>query len=153
MLEKATELGVDEFVPLITKYSDFHLTKANLQARLERWQRIVGRACEQCGRAVLPVVRTPMAFSDFLALEDFRRFTRLLCYEKGGIPLSCGAPAGPIALCVGPEGGWDSSEVEAAQRADWKLVSLGCSTLRAETAALAAVTIIRIADCGLRIAD
>lgn len=150
MLEKATELGVDEFMPLITNYSDFHLTKANLRTRLERWQCIVGQACEQCGRAVVPAVRTPMIFADFLALEDFRRFTRLLCYEKSGVPFSVGMPAGPIVLCVGPEGGWDSVEIDAALQAGFKLVGLGRSTLRAETAALAAVTLIRIADCRLK---
>ena len=153
MLEKATELGVNEFIPLITKHSDFHLTKSNLRTRLERWQRIVGQACEQCGRAVVPTIRAPISFADFIALEDFCRFTRLICYEKGGVPLSSGTPAGPIALCVGPEGGWDSGEVDAALQAGFKLVSLGRSTLRAETAALAAIALIRIADCGLRIAD
>ena len=153
MLEKATELGVDEFLPLITKYSEFRTGNANLEARLGRWQRIVCQACQQCGRALVPAVRSPISFADFLALEDLRGFTRLLCYEKGGVPLRSLTPAGPIALCVGPEGGWDPGEVDAAQQAEFKPVSLGRSTLRAETAALAAITLIRIADCGLRIAD
>ena len=146
MLEKATELGVDEFMPLITKHSDFHISEENLRTRLERWRRIIRQACEQCGRAVVPAIRTPVLFPDFLKLDELSRFERLLCYEKGGTQLSRGAPAGPIALCIGPEGGWDSSEIEAALRADWKLVSLGRSTLRAETAALAAIALIRIAD-------
>lgn len=151
MLEKATELGVDEFLPLITKYSEFRTRNANLKAKLERWQRIISQACQQCGHALVPTIRSPIPFADFLTLEDLRGFTRLLCYEKGGVPLRSLAPAGPIALCVGPEGGWDFCEVDAARQAGFEPVSLGRSTLRAETAALAAITLIRIADCGLRI--
>lgn len=153
MLEKATELGVTEFVPLITKRSEFRTINANLEARLKRWRRIVAEASRQCGRTLVPGIRGPMSFTDFLALEDLRRFTLLFCYEKGGVPLRSAAPAGPIALCVGPEGGWDSTEVQAALQAGFKLVSLGQSTLRAETAALAAIALITIADFGFRIAD
>jgi 16S rRNA (uracil1498-N3)-methyltransferase len=153
MLEKATELGVDEFIPLITKYSEFRITNANLEARLERWQRIVTEACRQCGRALVPNIRSPISFADFLALEHLCRFTPLLCCEGGGTPLRSVARAGAIALCVGPEGGWDSGEVDAAVQAGFKPVSLGRSTLRAETAAIAAIALITISDCGLRIAD
>ncbi len=153
MLEKATELDADEFIPLITRYSDTRLAKANLHPRIERWRRIVRQACEQCRRAMVPEVRFPLTFLDLLAMENLSGFTKLLCYENGGVPLAKEKVTGPIVLCIGPEGGWDSREIDAALMAGYKLVSLGHNILRAETSVIAAVTLLRIAGCGSRTAE
>jgi 16S rRNA (uracil1498-N3)-methyltransferase len=144
MLEKGTELGVAEFIPLETRFSDTCLNETNITARLERWRRIVRQACEQCGRAVVPTIRSPMPLSNWLTMQEFSHGTRLMCSEKGGtLWTDLDFPAGPFALCIGPEGGWDPVEIEHAQQAGCILLSFGNHILRAETAALAAVALIR----------
>ncbi len=148
MLEKATELGTDEFIPLITRHSDVHLVRANLPSRLNRWQRIVQQACEQSGRTLIPAIQAPLKFPDLLAMDSLSGFTRLLLYESGGLPLSREKPPGPAVICIGPEGGWDPSEVDAALERGYRLVSLGRHILRAETSAVAAIALLRIANCG-----
>jgi 16S rRNA (uracil1498-N3)-methyltransferase len=145
MLEKATELGADQIVPLKTRFSEIHYA-GKAQNKSERWHRIVVQACEQCGRILLPLIHPPTDLGEWLAREDCSHFARLLCYEKGGTPWNrLRLPPGPVAVCIGPEGGWDQPELDAALRSGYELVSLGPRTLRAETAALAAVVLIQCA--------
>jgi 16S rRNA (uracil1498-N3)-methyltransferase len=145
MLEKVTELGVDEVVPLETRFSEIRLPGQALARKMERWHRIVIQACEQSGRVSVPLVREPVAFADWLAAgENCSHFDRLLCYEKDGLHWNArDFPAGPTVVCIGPEGGWDLPEVEAARRSGYRIVSLGTHTLRAETAAITAIALIR----------
>jgi 16S rRNA (uracil1498-N3)-methyltransferase len=145
ILQKATELGIDEIIPLETRLSDIQIPESRIDSRLERWNRIVREASKQCGRFAAPLVHKPLSFSHFLCHEEFSSCSRLLFYEKSvelwrsdKIVLS-----GRIALCVGPEGGWDGSEIEQAGKAGCRIFSLGPWTLRAETAAIAAISIIQ----------
>jgi 16S rRNA (uracil1498-N3)-methyltransferase len=145
MLEKATELGVDEFVPLETRFSDARLSESSVERRVERWGRIVTQACEQCGRNRLPVIHRPVCFPDWLKRHEYFGYLRLICWERSERPsLPAKISPGPTVVCIGPEGGWDAGEIQAARDSGYLVVSLGPYTLRAETAALAAVTLIRI---------
>ena len=118
-----------------------------------RWLRIVRQACEQCGRSTVPAIRKPLAFRDFITLEEFSGFTRLLCCEKAGTARRMEVKAGPSVICIGPEGGWDQEEIETSIRAGYRPVSLGENILRVETAALAAVILVRSTDWGFLVAD
>ncbi len=145
ILQKATELGVDEIVPLRTHRSEIRIPDNKLNLRLERWERIVLEASKQCRRFTAPRVREPLHFSDFIFLKEFWPCTRLLLSQKHGeswLP-DPSTFLNRFVLCIGPEGGWDSSEIEQAQKAGYKSFSLGPRILRAETAALAAVSIIQ----------
>jgi len=143
MLQKVTELGVSEIIPLKTRRSEVRLPGNRLKQRLERWGRIVKEAAKQCGRFDAPRLREPAEFSEFLSRTEFSGYTKLLFHEDAvelWQPDKCGL-AGETILCVGPEGGWEGGEIEQAERAGFRMFSLGPRTLRAETAAIAAVAI------------
>jgi len=145
MLEKATELGVDEIIPLRTRFSDVRIPEDKIALRLDRWDRIVSESSKQSRRLTVPQVRAPMDFPDFLAAEEFSCCARFLFYEKARLPWQAdsGMPSNGMVVCIGPEGGWDESEIEQAEKAGCKIFGLGPRILRAETAAIAAVSIIQ----------
>ena len=144
LLEKGTELGVDRFLPLESRFSAIRIPPASLRSRLERWQRIVREASKQCRRLSVPEVNAPIAVTELLPSREYADCPRFLLHREAPVRLNApAAAAGSMILCTGPEGGWHSSEIEAAQGAGWTVVSLGPGVLRAETAGLAAVAVIR----------
>src|SRR5207249_5356651 len=91
-----------------------------------------------------PALRAPLAFEDFLKLESYQGACGCLFYEKASVPWSGNpSPSSMFLVCIGPEGGWDPSEVESATRAGFRTFSLGPRILRAETAAVAALAIFQ----------
>jgi 16S rRNA (uracil1498-N3)-methyltransferase len=145
MLQKATELGVDEIVPLNARFSDLLLPAGKIASRLDRWDRIVKEASKQSRRNTAPQIHAPVQFADFLTAEAFSSCIRYLLYEKAQ-ELWQPKPdmlSNEIVLCIGPEGGWDSSEIEQAKEAGCKIFGLGPRILRAETAAIAALAIMQ----------
>ena len=140
LIQKATELGVHTFIPLITRYCE---KRAHGERQIERWQRIMLEACKQCRRPFPMQIREPVPFEQ-LPLADSSN--RIMAWEdENSRPLS---PAllqdyRPTLLLIGPEGGFHPTEVSLARDLDFSTVSLGPRILRAETAALAAVTIVQ----------
>jgi 16S rRNA (uracil1498-N3)-methyltransferase len=141
MIEKATELGVSEIVPVESARSERGLERA-AQKRLERWRRIALEASQQSRRAFLPEIEEPVAFREALA---FQATHRVVLDEDAGTPRLT-APsvdaADSIAILTGPEGGWTAEERGEFVAAGWTRASLGPLILRAETAAIAALAII-----------
>lgn len=136
VLEKATELGVAEIHPLVTRRCV--ADKLNL----ERARAIVTEAAEQCARTALPALHAPTALAAML--RDWPRDRALFFADEAGGEEATGAFArsGPAALLTGPEGGFDDAE-RAAIRALAQAVpiSLGPRILRGETAAIAATAL------------
>jgi 16S rRNA (uracil1498-N3)-methyltransferase len=144
MLEKSTELGVDAIIPLKTCLSEIRIPSDRMKSRLERWRRIVREASRQCTRFTEPRISEPLDFSEFLASQDFTGSTKVLFYEKSNDPWrSDGFVSDRILLCIGPEGGWEPHEIEQARGAGYRICGLGPRILRAETAAIAAVSIVQ----------
>ncbi len=145
ILQKATELGIHEIIPLKTCLSEIELHGSKIALRLDRWDRIVREAAKQCRRFAAPRVHAPQTFKDFLSIKELSPCAKFLFYEKAPVPWRLDPCALPeqVVLCVGPEGGWETSEIEQARAADYKIFSLGPWTLRAETAAIAAISIIQ----------
>ena len=155
VVQKATELGVARVVPVATLRADVRARDAKDEGkRAARWRRLALEAAKQSGRARVPVVEPPRALADALreeAAPPGAHAERLPLFftERGGRGLMSavgglfGAVPPRVAAMVGPEGGWDDSEIEAARHADWQLVTLGGRTLRAETAAVAAVVLLQ----------
>ena len=111
---------------------------------MERWQRIVREACKQSGRVTIPEVHIPMPLAALLTAPEYAAHVRFMLYEKASERLTAGLkPGNPALLCVGPEGGWDATEVHAAEDAGYRIVGMGTRVLRAETAALAALAIFQ----------
>ena len=116
--------------------------------RSERWERIALEASQQSRRAILPVIEPAVRFVKALALAADFRF--LLDELPDVPPILSLVPAqrtrsDHVALLLGPEGGWTEEERAAAVAAGWTACSLGKTVLRAETAAVAGLSVIQAA--------
>lgn len=142
VVQKATELGVAVIQPVITVRTDAAARPALKGTRQERWDKVATGAAEQCGRAVVPEVRTTTTLDQLIA-QPFEG-TRLLLLETGeGRPLIALGLESPreVLLLVGPAGGFEPAEVERLKAAGFRAASLGPRVLRSETAAVAAVAV------------
>lgn len=146
MIEKATELGVEQITPVIAARSEKGLEQGALK-RMERWRRIAREASQQARRVRLPEIHPPAQFET--TLHDCSTCRYFLDESRTGTPLlEALPPAGrrrredSVAVLVGPEGGWSEAERGAAGAAGWEAVTLGTYVLRAETAATAAIAVL-----------
>lgn len=146
VLQKSTELGVTEVWPVVTARSVARPRPEALAARHARWFRIVEEAARQSGRADVPEV-TPLRPLDE-AVRALPAGIRLLVLDEGERTERLGQAAGegPVGLVVGPEGGLAREEVEALRAGGGIPVSLGPLVLRTETAAIAALAVLRHLD-------
>lgn len=147
MIEKATELGVSEIVPVETIRSERGLERA-AHKRVERWRRIALESSQQARRAFLPEVLEPEPLREALMREATYKFT--LDENPAARSLNAALPAvrdreDTVAMLIGPEGGWTDEERAQFTAAEWTPVSLGPLILRAETAALAALAVVNSA--------
>ncbi|WP_041194736.1 16S rRNA (uracil(1498)-N(3))-methyltransferase [Candidatus Symbiobacter mobilis] len=143
LVEKASELGAASIQPLTTARSVLRLEGARAVGRQEHWQRLAIAACEQCGGNRIPIVHPVQPLRDWLAgwrlpLGACAPWLLSLSEPDAGQPYAKGDA---LTLLCGPEGGLDADEERAARDRGFLAVSLGTRVLRAETAALAAVTL------------
>jgi len=145
IVRAATELGVAAVRPALTARTVIRLGAGAAAERAARWQRVAREAAKQCGRAVVPSVAAPAPLAECLPVA--RESDLALClWEGGGAPLATAlatAPARSVAVLIGPEGGLEAVEVEAARRAGWQVVTLGTRVLRTETAGAAIIAILQ----------
>jgi 16S rRNA (uracil1498-N3)-methyltransferase len=134
VLQKATELGVRTFIPLVTEHVE--LRPERYANKTERWNKIVFEAVKQCGRAVIPKIEDPATFDDVIARGGVK-----ILFDADGDSGALNAIQ-DATLLIGPEGGWSPAELERARAAGTLVERLGPRRLRAETAAIAAVSII-----------
>lgn len=147
VVQKATELGVVRLVPVMTKLADIKLKdESDSQKRLVRWRRIALEAAKQSGRALVPEITPPVSFSELISSEEPTDY-KVLFSERGGLSLDSldrGVDSNvSLTTLVGSEGGWTEAELETAEAADWKVITLGGRTLRAETAAITVTTLMQ----------
>jgi 16S rRNA (uracil1498-N3)-methyltransferase len=144
VLQKATELGAASLYPVETARSVVRLEGRRAEERRARWQRIAEEAARQCGRADVPTVE-PIA-PLLASLEALPPGTRVLVLDEE--ERTCRlrdafVPGTPTALVVGPEGGLAREEVQLLVAKGAIPVSLGRWVLRTDTAALAALAVLR----------
>jgi len=142
VIQKTTELGVREIVPVVTERSQLRETR-----KTARWQKIAEEASRQSGRTVIPVVHEPVFFQGIFTGNDLKGF---IFYEEEGVRLSDSVSSfishpSSLFIVIGPEGGFTKEEVELAKEKGLVAASLGKRILRAETAAIAAVTLAQYA--------
>ena len=144
LLQKAVELGVAEFAPTQTRRSVARADEKRAAQKLAHWHGIVINACEQCGRNGLPRLRPPRPLADVIAAATYEAQGRHCFYlgPRAEARLRDTDPLDKITLFTGPEGGFTEDEITAMAAAGCKGLRLGPRTLRAETAAIAAVAAI-----------
>jgi len=149
LVEKATELGVAAVQPLMSQRSVLRLSAERAQRKQQHWQAIAEAACEQCGRARVPVVAPVQELSAWLAAlpkaDGSHRL--LLSLQPDAQPLPVLVPPGPAPVLTlsGPEGGLAPEEEAAARSAGFVPASLGPRVLRADTAPLAVLAWLGLA--------
>lgn len=138
VVQKAVETGAKRIVPVLTARCTVRPDKKSLDAKQARWSRIAAEASKQSGRGIVVTVSPCMTFREAVS-EAAKADVPLFCYEDERtvtLPsLLDGKPgAKTVSVFVGPEGGFDSAEAEAAERAGLRSCSLGRRILRTETA-------------------
>jgi 16S rRNA (uracil1498-N3)-methyltransferase len=141
VVQKSVELGVKRLIPLQTLRSDVKLKQTS--GRLDRWRRIALEATKQSGRAVLMRVDPPTAFDALLSGLRPTDEAALLFAERDGRSLPETLESKKMIAVIGPEGGWDDSELEAARSKNIPIITLGGRVLRAETATIAIAAILQ----------
>lgn len=129
-VQKTTEIGVTRITPLRTDRT------IKLGANLERLAAIAREAAEQSGRAYVPVIDPPMTIDELTATEQ----SGFWCELDATTPATVLHEAPSCVVAIGPEGGWSAQEREAFATHNWTPVLLAPTVLRAETAAIVAVT-------------
>ncbi|GAC1492165.1 MAG: 16S rRNA (uracil(1498)-N(3))-methyltransferase [Candidatus Limnocylindrales bacterium] len=137
IIEAASQLGASRFVPFVSARS---VVKELSPGKLERWRRIARESAETARRGAVPEVEPATAWDE---LADHLEGTVLVCWEEAREPqLGSLAVEGDCSLVIGPEGGLSTDEVGRLVARGARTVSLGPRNLRAETAAIAAVTLL-----------
>lgn len=148
IIQKAVELGVHAVVPVETKRCVVKLDSKKEEAKLKRWQAIAESAAKQSGRNEIPQVMNVMSFSK--AMEYVKDFdVKLIPYEceQGSMErtrelIRQVKPGMKVAIFIGPEGGFEESEVKLAAGNEVRPITLGRRILRTETAGLMILSVL-----------
>jgi len=151
LIQKATELGIAEFVPITCSRSIMKI-KNKKGKKVSRWNKIALEASKQSGQTRVPSIRPPVPIEHFVKQENSQ--LNLFFCEHRGEPLRdlvkmhlCSHDEnrpGTVTLLCGPEGGWTDQEEKVILESHFVAVSLGRSILRAETAAISAMAVISL---------
>lgn len=139
IIQKAVELGVYEIIPVATKRAVVKLDEKKSKSKISRWQAISEAAAKQSKRAIIPTVADVLSFKE--ALKDCQKAEiKVIPYElaegmdKTKEIISGLKPGQDVAIFIGPEGGFEDGEIEAAMATGVVPVTLGKRILRTETA-------------------
>jgi 16S rRNA (uracil1498-N3)-methyltransferase len=153
ILQKLTEVGVDEIILVQTKRTVVKVDDKKEDKKLERWERIIYEAAKQSKRGKIPSLRGVLTFKEALADMKENDFN-IAPYEnektKSIKQAIKGVNINNIGIFVGPEGGFEETEIEAIEEIGGQSVSLGPRILRTETASLVASSIVlyELSDLG-----
>lgn len=142
IIQKATELGVDEVIPIITERTI--VKKKNQANKLNRWQKIVNEAAKQCGRVKLPKVNEICDFEQVLGrIKEFDlALIPHLAHERRNLQDLDFSNAKSAIVFIGPEGDFSDKEIEMALNKGCIAVTLGPNVLKVDTAAIFSVGIL-----------
>ena len=137
LLEKATEMGVYEILPLLCEHTLFEKFK------LERFQNILQSAMIQSQQVWLPVLGTPVKFKE--AIQNQKQAQKLIAHCEDGNKTNIKEieASADLLLFIGPEGDFSSTEIELALANNYQAIHLGPTRLRTETAALFALSVLK----------
>jgi 16S rRNA (uracil1498-N3)-methyltransferase len=146
VLQKCTEIGVTQFVPVITERSIVRKAEKITKQKLARFESIIAEAAEQSARGKIPILKKPVDLSQAVSeLDDYDVClvgSTQNCHSLKKVLQECKLCQNNLALFIGPEGGFSDRELDFMEIRAVKLFSLGKRILRTETAAVAATAII-----------
>ena len=158
VLQKTTELGVAQITPLFTEFTQLPMPEQRIARRYSHWSKVIHSACEQSGRYSVPELGKHLSFRDFLQTYSSVDGLKLICHpyenhrvkpadifariqdqiEGKRLPLD-------IMVLLGPEGGFSRRELAMARDHGFECLQLGLSILRADTAAVAVMSLLNYA--------
>ena len=146
--QKCTELGISEITPIITERVVVKGNDTSEFKKVDRWNRISLEACKQSKRSIIPSINQPMEFD--VLMEELKEFDLVVVpyenQENQGIRYVKNQVKDKeikkVAIIIGPEGGFEESEIEALKAAGSYIVTLGPRILRTETAGFVALSLI-----------
>lgn len=142
VIQKAVELGIKTIVPIKTKNAIPKYDKIKEDKKIEKWQKIIVSAAKQSGRNTIPNILS-IKNIDYIK-ENFKDYTKIICYEnakdKSFLDINF-KDNNKYLLLIGPEGGFSLDEIHQLED-DFYVISLGSRILRAETASIAAISIL-----------
>ena len=147
IVQKCVELGCFEVIPVATKRCVVKLDDKKAKKKIERWQQIAESAAKQAGRGVIPEVRDVMSFKEALKYAKDLDVVMIPYELAEGMKetkqwISDIVPGQSVGIFIGPEGGFEKEEVEAAINEGAKAITLGKRILRTETAGLTTLSVI-----------
>jgi 16S rRNA (uracil1498-N3)-methyltransferase len=152
IVQKATELGARQLVPVLTERSVIRLDAAMAEDKRRKWLAVAIEALKQCGQPWLPQIHSPAPLAATIARQPVSELELIASLAPGSTPLrrhftgfrqAQGRPPRTAAVWIGPEGDFTPAETEAIIARGTFPITLGPSTLRTETAALCALSILR----------
>lgn len=146
IIQKNTELGVFRFIPVETKRSIVKLDGKKKNAKEDRWQRVALSAAKQSGRGLIPEVSSPVGLKELASTFSLYDAVLVLYEDEHSNSLksvlaALGRPRN-VALLIGPEGGWEPSEIDFLREHGAKCCGLGPRILRTETAGMTAAAAV-----------
>ena len=146
IIQHGTELGLHAVIPVVSERSIPRLTEETAADKRERWQKIAKGAAEQSGRLMIPTIHAVQSFKDVLRrTKEFDAalfFSEVEAEQSLKTFLQKNSAIQTALFLIGPEGGFSSSEIEAALATGFQSVTMGRRILRVETAALAALAMM-----------
>ncbi len=148
LVRQLTELGITKWIPFIANRSVPKPKKERMNARVERWRKIAREAVKQCRRGSIPEVGFPVSFEHALDIAETCDL-KIIFWENESEPFNitfsghCNKQYNKIFVMLGPEGGFTPEEIESARTCGFVTAALGPRILRAETATIAACTLIQ----------
>lgn len=147
VIQKATELGVSEIVPIASRHSVVQLKADRVDHQLARWRRIALEAAQQSEQWRIPTITPPQSLASLLTSRGNGTMTLMLTERQSGINLQAvDLPKDhthSVLVLIGPEGGWSHEEMQTVNQPGTVSATLGQQILRAETAAIAAISILQ----------
>ncbi len=147
-IQKAVELGVNEIYPIQTEFSAVKLDAKRLAKKHQHWLSIIQSACEQCGRAVMPILHPVQPINEVIGISAQKKIM-LHPYpkehnDKHASILNTDSPSvQSAAVLIGAEGGLSEAEVDLAEQNGFARIALGKRILRTETATISALTLLQ----------
>jgi 16S rRNA (uracil1498-N3)-methyltransferase len=152
IVQKATELGVDGIVPVLSERTEVKLDAERADKRVAHWRGIATASCEQSGRARVPAIAAPQALAKAVQALPDDAYRLILDPDASAIALKALDLAGDalVWVAIGPEGGWSPRDLAQLENAAFRGLRLGPRVLRTETAGIAAIAALqaRYGDMG-----